>query len=373
MIQILRLVPPLLMFLLLLFVLLLAGNAPGFLRVGAAHANEAGAATAAARTEAAASKTPLARVGDEVLYVEDLEGAIAFRLFQLDVDRYSLLKAEAEKRIDERLIAKEAARLGLSLEAFKAELEGEAAEVSDAEVEAYLAEHPPDARTTPEQARERVRHYLSQRTRLATRVDRMAALREKAGVRIELAEPVPPRTDIEHTGAPARGPANAPIQIVHFASFGSRHSIRSARKIERLRTDFPGKIRNHHRHFLNDRDESGLRAARISLIADDAGLFWDVYDRLIGSDRPLTPAKMDQAAQTAGLTSSQLMEIERPAPAPEAERLRRIQSDMELAARVGVPREPALFINGRFVSGLLPYDEIKKIVVEELRLASEDD
>ena len=333
------------------------------LPIGPAIANES-------ETEAAERKTPLARIGDEILYVEDLEGAIAFRLFQLEVDRYSLLKAEAEKRIDERLMQREADRLGLPVDVFEAQLEGQATEISPAEVEAYLAEHPPDARTTPEQARERVRHYLSQRTRLATRIDRMAELRANAGVRIELAAPVPPRTDIETAGAPARGPSNAPIQIVHFASFGSRHSLRSARKIERLRNEFPDQIRNHHRHFLNDRDESGLRAARITLLASEAGLFWDVYDRLIEDERPLALSKMDHAAQIAGLPAERLREIERPEPEAEAKRLRRIKSDMALAARVGVPREPTLFINGRFVSGLLPYDEIKKIVIEELQSAA---
>ena len=39
---------------------------------------------------------------------------------------------------------------------------------------------------------------------------------------------------------------------------------------------------------------------------------------------------------------------------------------LDRAVAAGVPREPGLFINGLFVSGLLPFDEIKALAEEEL-------
>jgi len=44
-----------------------------------------------------------------------------------------------------------------------------------------------------------------------------------------------------------------------------------------------------------------------------------------------------------------------------------IQSDLQEGARSGVSGTPALFINGRVLSGNQPYSEIKEIIDDELQ------
>jgi hypothetical protein len=315
------------------------------------------------------SRTPIAEVYGETIYVEDVEGALAFRIYKHHLDIYSLLKSEAEARIDERLLAKEAKNLGTTVEALLMQVEGGEGVVSEVDVDAYLAEHPPVGERDAEKARIRVRHYLSERARLARRVDFMERLREQAGVKILLLLPTPPRTEVDVAGAPMRGPGSAKIEIVHFASFGSRNSARSARKIELLREAFPDQIQQVHRNLLSDRDELGLAAARIAFAAVEVDQFWPLHDRLFGDDaNRLTLEGIEAIAIELGVP----VESVRSAGTDPA-RIQAVKRDIDAANAAGAPREPALFINGRFVSGLMPYDEIKKIVTEETERTKNSD
>ncbi len=306
------------------------------------------------------TRTPIAVVDGEVWYAEDVTGAVAFRIHRLRVDIHSLLLQETERRVEARLLEREAARRGLGVEELLEEVQAHVPPVEDTEIDAYLAEHPAEATTDPDEVRARVRHYLGESRRLERRVALLERLREEAGYRFLLPLPEPPRTEVDVAGAPARGPEEAPVTIVHFAAFGSRSSARSARKIARLVEDFPGKILWVHRTLLRDRDERGLSAARMALLAAREGRFWQLHDRFFAVDK-LTGPDLATAAREVGLTEADLA-----AARTDPQLLDLVKRDLDAARRSGAPREPSLFVNGRYVSGLVPYEELRGVVVEEL-------
>ncbi len=306
-------------------------------------------------------RVPLAELDGETIYVDEVEGAVALRIYQHELDAFTLLRSEAERRIEATLLEREAATRGTTVEALLEEVQGEGGSVAEAEIDAYLAEHPTRPGTDPEQARIRVRHYLRETARLERRVAFLESLRSASGARILLEPPTPPRTVVEVAGAPSRGPRAARVEIVHFASFGSRHSARSAHKLERLRSEFPEEIRHVHRNLLNDRDELGLHAARVGFEAIETGRFWELHDALFDEPRPAAPERVDAIALSIGLSPERVGEATR-----EVSRIDDVKRDIDAANAAGAPREPTLFINGRFVSGLAPYDEIRAIVAEEI-------
>jgi protein-disulfide isomerase len=318
------------------------------------------AAAAHAQPATPERRTPLAVVDGEILYQEDVEGAVAFRIYRHEVDIYSLLRAEAERRVDERLLRREAERRGTSVEAMLEQVQATARPVTEAEVDAWLAEHPGESEARPEEARVRVRHYLSETRRIEKRLALLEGLREAAGYRLLLPPPSPPRTEIDVAGAPARGPEQAPVTIVHFATFSSRHSARSAAQIARLTQEFPGRIRWIHRTLLHERDETGLLASRVGFLAQDAGRFWELHDRLFAEGGSLDEGAIAEAARAVGLGPDTL---ERARSDPQL--LARVKRDLDAANASGAPREPTLFVNGRYVAGIAPYDEIRAVVVEE--------
>ncbi len=319
------------------------------------------AAAAAAPSSLADPRTPLAELDGEILYREDVEGAVAFRIYRHEVDIYSLLRAEAERRVDEKLLSREAERRGVSVEALLEEIEGELESVTGAEVERYLAEHPTGDATPPAEAKARVRHYLAETRRIERRLAFLAGLREAAGYRLLLAAPTPPRTEVDVAGAPARGATDAPVTVVHFASFSSRHSARSAAHLARLVEEFPGRIRWIHRNLLNDRDERGLLASRLGFLAQDEGHFWELHDRWFARAGKLDAEAVVAIARECGLDDADLERAFH-----DSELLRRVKRDLDAAKAAGAPREPTLFVNGRYVAGISPYEEIRSVLVEEL-------
>jgi protein-disulfide isomerase len=46
-----------------------------------------------------------------------------------------------------------------------------------------------------------------------------------------------------------------------------------------------------------------------------------------------------------------------------------VRKDIQEGARVGVTGTPAMFINGRFFSGTLPFEDIARVIDEELKRA----
>jgi hypothetical protein len=58
------------------------------------------------RSDGKAGREPLAILDGQILTRDDIGGAVAFRIYQLEVDIHSLLQAETERRVDEILLAR---------------------------------------------------------------------------------------------------------------------------------------------------------------------------------------------------------------------------------------------------------------------------
>ena len=305
----------------------------------------------------------LARVDGEPITRADVTTPIAFELYrrELDVDR--LLRRELERQVEQRLLAKAAAREGLTPEQLlDREVSAGLPPVTDAEVDAYRAAHPnelPDATARP-----RIRHYLAERRREERRLAFLSELRASAEVEILLARPVAPRVEVPLEGAPSRGPADAPVTVVLFASLTHPDAVGVVDSLARLREELGDRLRGVFRHHPRERDELSLRAARLAVVASRSGRFWELHDRLLfGTERDeaalvAAARELDLAGALAGLES-------------DVASLRRVRADLAHARRLGVRRGPTLFVNGRYFMGLYPEAELRALVAEELAAAGQ--
>jgi protein-disulfide isomerase len=300
----------------------------------------------------------LARWPGEVIRASEARQEIAFQIYRKEVDIYSLLERETMRLVDERLLAREAAARGVTPEALLRAVADEADPVSEGEIDSYLRDHPSDV--PPGQARPRVRHYLEETRREERRLALLARLRERAGVEILLTPPEPPRVEVDTRGAPARGPADAPVTLVHFAALTSPRSAHSAQNLAKLRAEFGDRLRFVHRHYLLERDELGLRAAQLAVVAQAQGRFWSLHDRLFSIGDRVDESVLAGVAEDLGLAAAY---EELPG---DRETLLAVRRDIAAAHRVGVRSEPTLFVNGRFFMGLYPLAELRKLVQEEL-------
>jgi protein-disulfide isomerase len=291
----------------------------------------------------------------------EVERNVAFKIYRLRGSIYHLLKTEAEELADQKLLEQEANRRGLTVERLlKKEVDQKVSPVEEEDIDAYLAEQGQEAVKEPSK-RYRVRTYLYERARIQRQLDLLASLRQKADFQFLLKPPEPPRTNIDTTGEPWRGNREAPVTLVHFASFTCRLCPESALKIGKIMVDFPGKIKWVHRNFLSVYDEKALAAAQLGEAAHGQGKFWAFHDRVFSFNGHFKMKDLEVVGKHLGLNREDVGKGEQ-----EGRFLMDVKEDINEARKRGVTGAPAIFVNGLYFSGTFPYDELKALVRKEL-------
>jgi protein-disulfide isomerase len=203
----------------------------------------------------------------------------------------------------------------------------------------------------------RIRSYLMQQRGQEALHKLISELREAAQVKLEIPAP---RVPIGGTG-PSKGLATAPITVVEFSDYECPYCQRQEDSLKQLLQAYPSQVRLVVRDFPLDMHPDARRAARAAVCADQQGRFWEMHDRMFQDPRGLDDEGLLRSAKELGLDVAR---FEKCTQAPETEQaVAQSQRDGEEA---GVDGTPALFMNGRPLTGAVGFDELKALVDEEL-------
>jgi protein-disulfide isomerase len=189
------------------------------------------------------------------------------------------------------------------------------------------------------------------------------------------AEPPPAKPDpdagrrfrVDATGAPARGPADAPVTIVEFADFECPFCVRVEETLDRLRHEYPDQVRFVWRDLPLPFHERARAAAVAARAAAAQGKFWAMHDRLYAADRGTLGRELYvKNAAELGLDAAKF-KAALDADAGKAG----IDADALAAAKVGATGTPTFFVNGKRVVGAQPYETFKPLLDAELKNAEE--
>jgi protein-disulfide isomerase len=163
-------------------------------------------------------------------------------------------------------------------------------------------------------------------------------------------------------GHPSRGPATAPITLVEFSDFECPFCARATPVLKQLEEAYPGQIRRVFRQFpLMAIHPGAERAAEASLCAAEQERFWEMHDALFEQPVALDPADLHRKAAQVGLDAASFktcLDMQKYADT--------IEQDLKEGVAHGVTGTPAVFINGRLVSGARPYAEFAQVIDAEL-------
>jgi protein-disulfide isomerase len=190
--------------------------------------------------------------------------------------------------------------------------------------------------------------------------------RELAGLRQSLAAgalqartaPVP----IEPGDGPSQGPADAPVTIVEFSDFQCPFCSRLYPTVEQVKSTYGDKVHLVFRQFPLNFHQFAQKAAEASLCADEQGKFWEMHNAMFSKQDELAVDKLKEKAAGMGLKADQFnacLDGGKYAP--------KVAEDVKAGSEAGVSGTPALFINGRFISGAVPYADIAKVIDDELQ------
>ncbi len=176
----------------------------------------------------------------------------------------------------------------------------------------------------------------------AARTDRYRASPTQALVR-----PVDPGRD--HV----RGEADAPMQLVVYASFAFRDAGRVVETVDELRNQLGERMALVFRHLPTD-DPVAHEAAQASEEAAAQGRFWPMHDALAARAGRLTSREVRRCAAEAGLNLDRLDDALR-----HGTHVARVTEDAVDAATMRLPRPPCFFVDGLRYDGLLDIDELR--------------
>ncbi|MDP9120506.1 MAG: thioredoxin domain-containing protein [Acidobacteriota bacterium] len=305
----------------------------------------------------------LAKVNGQTITEADVKAHAAESLAQLDHDyqqhRHDLIESELQQLVRDRMVEAEAAARKLGKDQILAEIKP--ADVTDAQVDAFYEQNkariPPG--TTKEQVAPQIRQFLQQQGQTEAKEKFYTSLEAKYKAEY-LLEPL--RVDVVAAGFPAKGGANAPVTIVEFSDFQCPFCSRVVPTLEKAMAQYGDKVRLVFRQYPLPMHPNAAKAAEAALCANEQGKFWQMHDAMFKDQSGLAVDALKSKAAGLGLNATQFNACLDSSKEAEA-----VKSDMQAGSSAGVSGTPALFINGRFLNGAVPYEQVSKVIDDELR------
>ena len=308
---------------------------------------------------------PVAKVGSEVLTIEDLERPLASSIFDLEMDIYRLKKQKLDQMISEKLLQMEAAGRGITVQQLLNEsVLSEEAQVDDAEVDRYFEDNRARLaafKGTEQELRERIRTYLQQQQSYKRVTDYSASLGTKYGVTVHLKEPAPPMAKVVIEGSPSLGPPDAPVTVVEFSDYQCPACRQAHETVRKVRELYAGRLRWVFKDYPLQRHKDAELAAEAGKCAAEQNKFWEYQDLLYGSQEELTFERLESLAGGLGMVADRFKQC------LEGRKYKdRIENELEEARKIGVDRTPTFVINGRILVGGLSLERFKEVIESEL-------
>ena len=132
--------------------------------------------------------------------------------------------------------------------------------------------------------------------------------------------------------------------------------------IDRILKEYDGKVRLVFRHYPLDFHTFAGKAAEAGACAQDQGKFWELHDKMFSNQGKLAVDDLKGYAKSVGMDASKFDKC-----LDSGEKKALVEEDMKAGSAAGVNGTPAFFINGVFINGAQPYEQIKQTVDRELK------
>ncbi len=271
---------------------------------------------------------------------------------------HQVMETTLQRVVRDRILTEEATAQGVTREELLAgEVDSKVGEVTEAEVDAFYTQNQAQMRQPKEQVAPRIRQHLGQKKRDELYQEYMAGLEAKRQVDYKFG---PYRVEVAATG-PSRGPATAAVTLIEFSDFQCPFCSRVVPTLDKVKEKYGDKVQVVFRHFPLQFHAQAQKASEASMCAHDQEKFWEMHDLLFEEQSALQVADLKEKAQRLGLKEDAFNEC-----LDSGKYKERVQEDQREGVLAGVSGTPAFFINGRFISGAQPFENIAKIIDEEL-------
>lgn len=303
----------------------------------------------------------LLEVDGTKLTLSDFDHKRPTALFQARNAFYEAEKKAVDQYIDDYLLERQAQKENLTV-----------AQLLDQHVNSTIAKDPPeealrvyyegvDTKEPYEAVRPQILQHVRDRRIEKAKKDYIQSLRAQAHIESRL---TPPRADVTAGGAPVRGSADAPVKIIEYADYECPYCQQIQPILNKVEADFKGKIVFAYKDVPLPMHSHAEKAAEAAHCAGEQGKYWEYHDLLFASKTLEVPQLKDHARQLKldGAAFDKCLDSGAEAGA--------IKPFVTEAQGVGLQGTPSFFINGRYFSGGLSYEQFRNVIEEELGAAA---
>jgi protein-disulfide isomerase len=304
-------------------------------------------------------KQPLATVGGQPVYEEDLNPSVNGQLLQLRNQEYQVKKSALDDAIDNQLLEAEAKKKGITTdELLKQEVDAKIQPPDDSELQGFYVAQRDRLNKPFSEVKEQLRQTYMQAEMKQRRQEYTKKLRERNNIAILLA---PPKVQVAYDAARLRGNPNAPVIIVEFSDYECPYCRQVEPTVKQLLAKYRDQVRISYRDFpLTAIHPQAMIAAEASRCALEQGKYWEYHDQLFAASK-LEKDSLVEYARNLKLDDKQF-EICLTSEKYKAD----IEKDTQEGRKAGVNGTPGFFINGISLSGAQGQDAFARVIDDEL-------
>ena len=329
-------------------------------------------------TFANAKSSPAYKVFGKTVSIDEVAKGNKSAFYEIDKKKFDLVNQAAQDEYLNQFFERLAKKEKTSVDQARKNYFAKNLKVSEKEVKDTLEkfkDHPQLSKLPKAEQEKQIREYLAGRDQRAILDNIIAAGFAKGDLKIMFAEPEEPRFNVSVVKddwvrfGPNPGDTkplgcnnDCPITVVEYSEFECPFCARVMPDIKRLLTEYKGKIRWVVRDFPLSFHQRAKPAAIAAICAGEQGKFWHMYSKLFENQTKLGDSDFVTYAKAIGVYNDKYKKcVDSP-----AEALARIDRNMATGMKHGVSGTPAFFINGRRLSGALPYAQFKQVFESEL-------
>lgn len=181
------------------------------------------------------------------------------------------------------------------------------------------------------------------------------------------AEPTQVKADLkQRDGDHVLGNPNAKVTLIEYSDFQCPFCGRLfLETLPKIKENFvkSGKVKFIYRHFpLRSIHTNAQKAAEASECASEQGKFWEYHDLIFQRQNLMSEESFKSWAKELGLNSEKFNSC-----LGSGKYAPRIDVDYNEGIALGINGTPATFVNGKLISGAMPYEEFERMILEELK------
>jgi len=302
----------------------------------------------------------LATVDGSEITRQAVEEIAPDQFIQAKQQLHDLTERALAQAINQKLVGLQAEKEGLEVDALiERDVTSELTAPTDAQIDSIYDVYRDQLNNAPrDSVAPQISEFLARQQHNAAMETYLAQLRSQYEVRDYLE---PARIEMEAIG-PSKGPDDAPVTLVEFSDFECPFCSRFQATLKQVQETYGDQVRIVYRQFpLTSIHPNAQLAAEASLCADAQGSFWEMHDAIFEVRGKVGADGLKKMAADLGLDSEVFDSC-----LDSREFQAQVAEDLEAGRQAGVTGTPAIFINGRFLSGAQPFDVVSRVIDDEL-------